>query len=144
CSVFSLAADTDHVLLRSPGAGALEAVARALAGDRAGDRAHEIVVGAAVAQHVAQGDRVVVAEARVQRADGGEPEPVAVAAEVLRHGRDDADLAQRTAATRAVTDNGPVARRAGVAAGAARARIGTTRDEGAEIALEGAADLRRG
>src|SRR5262245_41850222 len=80
-----LAPDADHVLAWATPTRALEGMTCAFSGHRAGDRTDEVVVGPAAAHHVAQPDRVVVPEARVQVARRREAEAVAVVAEVVGH-----------------------------------------------------------
>ena len=72
-----ITADADHVLLRGAGAGPLEHVPGALARDRRGDRPHHVVVAATAPHHVAQADRVIVAQARVQGSGRREPQAIA-------------------------------------------------------------------
>src|SRR4051812_34706487 len=84
----ALPADTDHVLRRWSRA---ERVPFALAGDRPGDGAHEVVVARPRAQQVAQRQCVVMPQAGVQLAGRREAQAVAIIAEMLGHRRDDAE-----------------------------------------------------
>src|SRR6185436_8507794 len=61
-----LTADADHVLLRRARSVTIEHVSCAFSGHRRGDRPHHVVVAPAAPHHVAQADRVVVAEARME------------------------------------------------------------------------------
>ena len=86
----------------------VEVVPLRLGGDAGQQRAAQLGVAGAGAQHAAQRHLVFLAQAQVERAVRAQPHAVAGGAEVTRHGRDHAQHVGPAV-------GGPVARRAGAA-----------------------------
>src|ERR1700759_5222802 len=70
-----------------------EVVALGLEADGAVDRGAEQFVVAGGAQRLAQGGGGFLSPTNVQRAGAGDPDPVTGLAEIMRHRRDEAELA---------------------------------------------------
>src|ERR687895_1375907 len=103
----TLSADARHRARRLAEAGLAHVVLELLAPDGVAHDPLELVIGGARTQRAAQVGLVQREQARPQHALGGQPDAVAVAAERLRDGGDEAELA--TAIRERVAPRGAVA-----------------------------------